>query len=308
MHEIPVGFSSQEILLRMKILAVRHIDDDIRKASSSGGVFHSLASWVLRQGGKVIGAAYGDTAYEVKHIVVDQMDNLYKLQKSKYAPSSMSDHGIREVLEGSMDTWVLFSGTPCQIKAVHNRYGHSQKLIFVEVACHGVPNREAYQTFLKENDIVKIDFRCKRNGWKNTEIEMTHSDGSISYQRSVDNSFYQDYVSGKNLRKSCFSCPAKYFRSGADFTLADFWGVESFVPELNDDNGVSLVFLHTKTARRIWDEISSSFISKSVSFYEATHWNQCIYRPIDSTSTIREAMEEKKYIIKQYLKRLKLSK
>ncbi len=292
----------------MNILAARHIDDNIRKSSSSGGAFHALACWVLQQGGKVIGAAYGNTAHDVKHMVVDKMEDLYKLQKSKYAPSSMSDPRIKEALEGSTDKWVLFSGTPCQIKAIHHRYGHSQKLIFAEIACHGVPTKEAYQTFLKENDIVKIDFRCKKNGWKKSEMEMTHSDGSVSCQRSVDNSFYQDFISGKNLRKSCFSCPAKYFRSGADFTLADFWGVDSYVPALDDDNGTSLVFLHTKKSLKIWHEISDMFLSQQVSFYEAVHWNPSIYRPIDSTLTIREVVEEKKYIVKQYLKRLKFSK
>ena len=292
----------------MRILAAHNVDDDVRLNSSSGGVFHALACWVLQHGGMVIGAAYGDTAYEVKHVVVDKMENLPQLQKSKYAPSSMADPMIAETLTTAEEKWVLFSGTPCQVKAVRKRYGNLSKLLLVEVACHGVPTKEAYQTFLKENDIVKIDFRCKKNGWKKSEMEMTHSDGSVSYQRSVDNSFYQDFVSGKNLRESCFSCLAKYFRSGADFTLADFWGVDSYVPALDADNGTSLVFLHTKKSLKIWHEISDMFLSQQVSFYEAVHWNPSIYRPIDSTLTIREVVEEKKYIVKQYLKRLKFSK
>lgn len=288
----------------MRILAAHNVDDDVRLNSSSGGVFHALACWVLQHGGMVIGAAYGDTAYEVKHVVVDKMENLPQLQKSKYAPSSMADPMIAETLTTAEEKWILFSGTPCQVKAVRKRYGNLSKLLLVEVACHGVPTKEAYHSFLKANDIVKIDFRCKRKGWKNSEIEMVHSDGRISYQRSVDNAFYQDYAKGKNLRKSCFACPAKQFKSGADFTLADFWGVESFRPELDDDKGTSIVFMHTKKSKRVWFDVSKDFCSKSVSFYESTHWNPCVYRSVNSDITIREQLEEKKFVIGQYWKKI----
>ena len=287
----------------MKIFATRNVDDNVRLTSSSGGVFYALASWVLQHGGVVIGVAFGETAYDVRHIVVDNKDDLLKLQKSKYAPSSMANQVVVESLRKANNIWVLFSGTPCQVMAVRKKYGMLSKLLLVEIACHGVPTKEAYYSFLKENDIVHVDFRCKRQGWKNAEIEMIHSDGSVSYQHCIDNSFYKDYVSGKNLRKSCLSCSAKYFKSGADFTLADFWGVDAFVPELDDNKGTSLVFLHTKKAEKIWNKISNMFLSTKVAFYEATHWNPCIYRPFGAESTMFENWEEKKYVIKQYLKK-----
>ena len=58
----------------------------IREKSSSGGVFHLLAEKILNQGGAVYGAAF-DESFEVCHCRVDSMDDLEKLQGSKYVQS-----------------------------------------------------------------------------------------------------------------------------------------------------------------------------------------------------------------------------
>lgn len=286
----------------MRVLAVNNKDDNIRRMSSSGGVFYELARFVIKHDGLVIGVTYGESAYDVLYTVVDSMDELHKLQKSKYAPAKMNVSVIGDALLQADKRWVLFSGTPCHVMAVKKKYGKLSKLIFVEIACHGVPTRESYSQFIQENDIVQVDFRCKRNGWKDSEIEMRHFDGSVSYVKSVDLPFYQNYIKGNNLRKACFACPAKQFKSGADFTLGDFWGVDAFLPELYDNKGTSVVFLHTNKACRIWRMIESQFLTKRISFFEAVRHNPCIYRAVGSEVTGKERLEEKKFIIKSYLK------
>lgn len=289
----------------MKILAVQNKDDSVRQASSSGGVFYALAKWIILQGGAVVGAAYGETAREVKHMVVEHVHDLHRLQKSKYAPSSLSNPNVDAVLRSATHRYVLFSGTPCQVLAIRKRYGYLPKLFLLEVACHGVPRKKEYLRYLDNNNIVGIDFRCKKKGWQNSEIEIKYADGRVAYQKSSDNPFYQDYISGRNLRKACFSCTAKYFRSGADFTLADFWGVESFVPNMNDNKGTSVVFLHTKKARRMWAYVDDELVCNPISFYEATCWNPCVYRPFGSAKTFREKCENRKFVLKSYWKRIK---
>ncbi len=284
------------------IFAVINKFDIVRQTSSSGGVFYVLAQWVITQDGVVIGAAYGDTAAVVQHIAVDNLDDLPRLQKSKYAPSSLSDPSVTTALQQADTRWVLFSGTPCQVKSIRQKY-HGSKLLLVEVACHGVPKREVYQQYIKENQIAKIDFRCKKpDGWQG--IEITHSDGSIIYEKSTENSFYCAFSDGSILRESCHHCAAKHFSSGADFTLADFWGVEAFAPEMNDGKGASVVILHTDLAKNLWREVSSQFNQKKISFYEATHWNPCIYRDATTPLSDYEKWEERKYVLQQYLKKV----
>ena len=45
-------------------------DDEVRKQSSSGGIFSAIAEWILQQKGVVFGAAF-DENFEVHHIAVE---------------------------------------------------------------------------------------------------------------------------------------------------------------------------------------------------------------------------------------------
>ena len=47
------------------------------------------------------------------------------------------------------------------------------------------------------------------------------------------------------LRPSCYQCPAKSGRSHSDITIADFWGVNNFNIDLDDNKGTSLVLINT---------------------------------------------------------------
>ena len=60
----------------------------VQKRSSSGGVFTLLAEYVLENGGVVYGAAF-DEEYMVRHIGVERIHELGKLQGSKYVQSQM---------------------------------------------------------------------------------------------------------------------------------------------------------------------------------------------------------------------------
>ena len=55
------------------------------------------------------------------------------------------------------------------------------------------------------------------------------------------NAFLQDMI----LRPSCYKCQAKSGRSHSDIILADFWGIKSEMPEMDDDKGTGLVLVNT---------------------------------------------------------------
>ena len=59
----------------------------IRSSSSSGGAFFEIASNFIKNGGVVYGA-YQSSAFEVEHIRVTTVDELSKLQGSKYIQSN----------------------------------------------------------------------------------------------------------------------------------------------------------------------------------------------------------------------------
>ena len=105
--------------------------------SSSGGVFPALSASIIEHGGVVYGAVL-ISPQKVRHIRISQLEDLIQLQGSKYVQSDIS-HIFPMVLEDLKEGLpVLFSGTPCQVKALHL---YLQKpfanLLTVEVVCHG---------------------------------------------------------------------------------------------------------------------------------------------------------------------------
>ena len=110
-------FSTFSILFSFKprtIYVANHHLQEIRHKSSSGGAFYAIASYVLSQNGIVIGAAYRGA--DVEHIAISDKSELWKLQKSKYAPSSLKNINMDNLL--ALGKLVMFSGTPCQVKGI----------------------------------------------------------------------------------------------------------------------------------------------------------------------------------------------
>ena len=98
-------------------------------------------------------------AWEIAHTRIDNIDELEKLRGSKYVQSDLRGifSQVRKDLMSGMP--VLFSGTPCQVAALHSylRKPYSN-LTTVDFVCHGVPNPRIWKEFRKEEiKSVKIN-------------------------------------------------------------------------------------------------------------------------------------------------------
>ena len=148
-------------------------NEDVRKNSSSGGIFTAIATTVLSEGGVVFGARF-DTDWSVIHDHTETLEGLAAFQGSKYLQSRVGNtyqQAEKFLKEGRK---VLFSGTPCQISGLHHflRKEYSN-LLTVDFICHGVPSPSVWQQYLLETkkqhsieQITNISFRNKSNGWK----------------------------------------------------------------------------------------------------------------------------------------------
>jgi hypothetical protein len=67
----------------------------------------------------------------------------------------------------------------------------------------------------------------------------------------LTNPYIKGFLSNLYLRPSCHHCPSKGGRSGADLTIADFWGIESVMPDFDDDKGTGLLIVHSKKGKEI---------------------------------------------------------
>lgn len=98
--------------------AARNRDGDVRCRSSSGGMYHALASHVIEDlDGVVYGCAF-DGDLRAVHVRCETTAEAERCMGSKYSQSDMGD-SIKLVRRDLKDgRTVLFTGTPCQVAAV----------------------------------------------------------------------------------------------------------------------------------------------------------------------------------------------
>ena len=271
----------------LDVKAVRSLEESTRLQSSSGGLFTELARWVLEQGGVVFGALFSDQ-WMVEHGYAETEKGLEAFRGSKYVQSSINQSfkEVRTFLK--QGRWVLFSGTSCQVSALHHFLrSESDRFLTVYVVCHGVLSAKVWQTYLNElsnnavSQITQIQFRNKQKGWKNYSFFCEWDKGRI--QEPFKNNLYMKaYLSDSLLRPSCYQCPCKSFASGSDLTLADYWGVQELQPELDDDRGLGLAFVHTERMREILQDLPLVKEEVSASLGELQKYNPSIGQSVSA--------------------------
>lgn len=252
-----------------------HRDIVVRADSSSGGAFALFADEVLKKDGVVYGAAFTEPC-SVAHISVRTKTDLGRLHGSKYVQSNMQGvySKIQEDLKAGKT--VLFSGTPCQNAGLLSYLGYKdEKLYLLDFICHGVPSPSVFAQYIdylnkdKRSKVIDFKFRVKDKGWNQSGLQLgtkiSFSDGAIvrNYPALKDpymNGFLEDVY----LRPSCYSCPFKKIpKYTSDITIADFWGINRVMPEMNDGKGTSLVLIHNRHGEELFDRVKCDFVFKA---------------------------------------------
>lgn len=270
--------------------AIKNRDDEIRMQSSSGGIFTAIATKVILDGGVVFGAAF-DSSFNVHHICVESVEELSRLRGSKYVQSTIGNtyKQAKEMLDS--ERFVYFTGTPCQIEGLLKYLGREyENLLTSDIVCHGVPSPMVWQLYLrsKSDSCVKYaSFRDKSEGWGNYSVVISF-ENSPEYKALASNDMYiKAFLSDLCLRPSCYSCAFKSKNRASDLTLADFWGIEKVLPELNDNKGTSLVLVHGKKGKKLLDDISEYIEIKEVDLDKAL-----IYNPSATVSSSKPQKRE----------------
>lgn len=233
--------------------------DELRMQSSSGAIFSLLSAYVFQRGGAVYGVVL-DQEFQAVHKRITSQAELPAMRRSKYVQSRVGliYRQIKKYLEEGK--WVLFSGTPCQ-NAGLKRFlgGEKEKLILVDLVCHGVPSQKSFDAYLEESyptgEIKEFLFRIKDEGQNCMVSQVVLRDGRIIRNSIAEDSFEKGFHQSLFLRKSCGECEFAGTPRPGEFTIGDFWGLEKYNPDYTDGKGVSLVFLNNEKADRIWEEI-----------------------------------------------------
>lgn len=215
---------------QQKIYAAVNKNKNYLLTSASGGVFSALAVKTLDNDGVVYGSAMVKDEQDilsVKHLRIDNKQDLHLLQGSKYVQSDMN--GVYDDIKSDVKSGkkVLFSGTPCQVAAVKSLCGTPDNLVLVEVICHGVPSQQLFTDYLKtfsNSSIESFKFRIKETGWGLcAQLVTEHNKKRIPCNIS---SYYKMFLRCETYRDSCYNCKYATNERVADLTIGDFWGVE----------------------------------------------------------------------------------
>ena len=256
-------------------------DREVRRSSSSGGLFTLLAEQILESDGVVFGAAF-DEQGEVYHRGVESSAELALLRGSKYLQSRAEvvyGDALSAVGEGRR---VLFSGTPCQVSAFLHLVPNQLRdnVLAVDVVCHGVPSPAVWRARLSEitggGKPLKINFRDKRNSWAEygVAVEYRRADGVTEESFTPKNKepFLRGFFEDLCCRPACAECPSKGFSSGADLTLGDLWGAEKRYPE----DGVGVVFVGSERGAKALESAGAELFAAD--YHEVVAHNPSIER------------------------------
>lgn len=247
-------------------LAAQAKANKVLENSSSGGIFSVVAEYVLNQGGVVVGAELSKNM-EVRHIVVDKIQELHKLCGSKYLQSNTSDiyKNVKNLLKKGR--LVFFTGTPCQVSALklflRKPY---ENLITADLICHGVPSPLMFNMVVEylehkyKGKVIDYQFRSKKmTGWSRVSACTMLINGKKKriYYDEMMRAFFQAFLAGHVLRMDCYQCPFTRTERTGDFTMADFWSLRATNPKFpRQHRGVSMLFINSEKGNRIINECS----------------------------------------------------
>ena len=242
-----------------------------------------IPKYVISQGGVVFGAAFvGDM--QLRHIAVETLEGLELLRGSKYVQSHIGEAFKEVAKQLKLDRLVYFTGTPCQIAGLkaflRKPYNN---LITSDLVCHGVPSQDLFDKHLqylgnKANSMVDAySFRDCRYWMIREKVHYVNGKETVVNDGNMSPYLYA-FGLGYSYRECCFDCKfAKIPRQG-DITLADYWGVGRFHPEIDDRGGVSMVLLNTTKSLYIWNKVKQNLVVKASSLEACKTYNPNLVR------------------------------
>ena len=275
--------------------AARTLDEELRSSSSSGGIFTVVASKVIEENGVVFGARFADD-WSIIHDYTESLGGLNLFRGSKYVQSKLGNtySTIRNFL--SKGRLVLFSGTPCQVSGLkHYLRKDYSNLYTIDMVCHSISSPKTWKLYLEELDINKdftyITFREKEYcGWRNYGIRIDKINTSGGKQNikleghigKTANIYMRGFLENLTTRPSCFACPARCYTSGSDLMIADFWHLDKYHPDWDDDKGMSEVLLITDKGKKLFNSIKESIFCHPIPYEEVE--DHGIHAPITSST------------------------
>jgi len=277
----------------------------IRKNGSSGGFFGLLATQLISEGWLICGAAWN--GLRVVHKIIDRVEDLPSIQKSKYVQSELGDvfPQIKSFL--SANKKMVFVGTPCQVESLKKYLGNKNddNLLLIDFLCHGVPSQQMFDRFISNEESKKnikirtFSFRSKSHGNPHSFAYTYFKKGSKRLHKRTGNfyefPYYQAYLSYTLFMESCYHCPFSQEKRPGDLTLADGWMAETLNSKFSTwgrGKGVSEILVNTSKGQRAFSCVQRKLIVSLI--------------PTDFVKKNNQSFKEPTILPEDYLKKVRL--
>lgn len=258
-----------------KCYAAVHKNLQVRFDSTSGGAFSAFAKKAYQEKAYVGGAVWNED-WSVSQYISNNKKDVERLRSSKYIQSNAVGF-YKEVKELLMaGEKVVVCGTPCQMAALRRYLGKTyDNLLILDFVCMYVNSPKIWDAYIKgleekhHSKVVYIKDKNKEIGWRTLCTKIVFENGDVIYETKDKNAFRRCYMGmGIAARPACHNCKFKGFPRIADVTLADFWGVEKYLPKEYDNNlGTSMVLLNSEKGKSYYEEkVASQMQTQEIPF------------------------------------------
>lgn len=265
-------------------------DNNIHLFSASGGLAYEFSKYFIETGGCVAGCSFENDNEKLiaKHIIVDTIDDLKKLSKSKYVHSNKDDI-YKAVAEESKHRKVLFIGVSCEVFALYEYFKSNChdiiNLCTINLLCHGGNSPFAMTRHLKnlekkyKRKITNVTFR---GGEYNCQFVAYNGNEIIYRNGQFEDEYFYGFMAHTLYQPICYKCPFAEARRISDITLGDFWGLNQEIFVKAESKGENLVLTHTEKGSQLFDDIKDRLVIFERPFEEAVKENTTLKEPTET--------------------------
>lgn len=275
--------------LLMKTYAGYATDEEVVRASSSGGFFTILAKDFFTrypQDGYVSAVVWDESFRFAYHICSNNISDISRMRGSKYVQSRKELIYLEIQDKLQLGNHVLFIGCPCEVTALKMFLDKVyENLILVDLVCKGSTSEKILCAFVdalknsKKSSISDINMRYV--GWKEwipQWIKINFEDKSEFLKIFYTTEFGRGFFIMQ--RNACYNCHYSGKHRSSDITLGDFHGAIK-TSEYYNANGTSIIIANTQKGDEYIRGISgSSFKLVGVKYDDVVKDNPCIVSPV----------------------------
>ena len=237
--------------------------------SSSGGMFTALSDVFLETNNAIVCCIYNPITDEPELQLIRSKVERDNARGSKYIQSNAKNIYAESLkfLKENIDKKILFFGTGCQAEAYikfMRLKGLKSRIITTDIICHGVPSPKIWREYISMlknqmggDRVTYLSFRDKRTGWRSSSSIAKIDAKEVSVKN------YKKYLYGPmTLRPSCYTCPFTKLSRDTDLTIGDFWGIEKNYPDMMNEDGVSIVIVHSLIGAELFEHVKEKIVWK----------------------------------------------